>query len=48
MKRTMTAVVLLGAVLMLFTMGCGGSGSSAVDGGSNKWDEMKWDEGVWG
>lgn len=48
MKRYVAAVVLLGALLMLSTMGCGGSGSGAVSGGSNKWDEMKWDEGVWG
>ena len=48
MRRYVATVVLLGAVLMLFTMGCGGGGGSNVAGGSNKWDEMRWDEGQWG
>ena len=42
------AVVLLGAALMLFTMGCGGGGDPVGGSNSNKWDEMRWDEGVWG
>jgi hypothetical protein len=50
MKRLLTTLSLLALIMSLAACSGGGDGDDGGGGSesSSSWDEMKWDEGIWG